>query len=33
VQLTVPAGLLKAGNYRITLLGAQSSRAWTVRVQ
>ena len=33
VQLAVPAGLLKPGNYRLTLLGAQSSRAWTVRVQ
>jgi hypothetical protein len=32
VQVTVPASLLKAGSYHFTLLGAQSSRAWTVQV-
>ncbi|MBI5767253.1 MAG: hypothetical protein HZA93_05610 [Verrucomicrobia bacterium] len=32
VHVTVPAGLLKSGSYRITLLGAQASRAWTVQV-
>jgi hypothetical protein len=32
VHITVPAGLLRSGNYRITLLGAQSSRAWTLLV-
>lgn len=33
VQLTVPAGVLKPGRYRITLAGQQSSRAWTLQVK
>jgi hypothetical protein len=32
IQLTVPAGTLKAGNYRVTLVGQQSSRTWTLQV-
>ncbi|HVS52771.1 MAG TPA: hypothetical protein VHD62_10475 [Opitutaceae bacterium] len=33
VELTVPAGTLKPGRYRVTLAGAQSSRAWTLQVK
>jgi hypothetical protein len=33
VQLTVPAGALKPGRYHVTLVGAQSSRAWTLTVR
>jgi hypothetical protein len=32
IRLTVPAGALKPGSYRVTLVGAQSSRAWTLQV-
>ena len=32
VQLTVPAGALKPGSYRVTLVGARASRAWTLQV-
>jgi hypothetical protein len=32
VLLTVPAGALKPGNYRATLLGTRGSKAWTVQV-
>ena len=30
--LTVPAGALKPGTYRVTLAGLHSSRAWSVQV-
>ena len=30
--LTVPAGALKPGRYQVTLVGAQSSRTWTLQV-
>lgn len=33
VQLTVPSGALKPGRYRITVVGAQSSRMWTLQVK
>jgi hypothetical protein len=33
VQLTVPSGALKPGHYQITLVGAQSSRTWTLQVK
>ncbi len=33
VQLTVPAGALKPGRYRVTLVGAQASRTWTLQVK
>jgi hypothetical protein len=33
VELTVPAGALKPGRYRVTLVGAQSSRTWTLQVK
>ncbi len=33
VQLTIPAGALKAGRYRVTLVAEQSSRAWTLDVK
>jgi hypothetical protein len=32
ILLTVPAGTLKAGTYRITLAGQRSSRIWTLQV-
>jgi len=32
IRLTVPAGSLKPGRYRVTLVGAHSSRAWTLQV-
>jgi hypothetical protein len=32
IQLTVPAGTLPPGRYRVTLVGQQSSRAWTLQV-
>lgn len=32
ILLTVPAGSLKAGSYRVTLAGQRSSRTWTVQV-
>ena len=32
IRLTVPAGALKPGRYRVTLVGAQSSRAWALQV-
>ena len=33
VLLTVPAGALKPGHYQITLVGAQTSRAWTLELR
>jgi hypothetical protein len=33
VLVTVPAGTLAPGHYRITLAGAQSSRAWSLEVR
>jgi hypothetical protein len=33
VQLTVPAGALKPGRYKVTLVGAQASRTWTFNVR
>lgn len=33
IQLTVPAGALKPGRYRVTITGQQSSRAWTLQVK
>lgn len=33
VQLTIPAGALKPGRYRVTLVGQQSSRAWSLDVR
>ena len=32
VVLTLAPGTLKPGNYRVTLIGAQSSRQWTLQV-
>lgn len=32
VLLTVPAGALKPGSYRATLLGERASKSWTVQV-
>ena len=32
ILLTVPAGALKPGTYRVTLAGPHSSRAWSVQV-
>ena len=32
IRLTVPAGSLKPGSYRVTLVGAHSSRVWTLQV-
>jgi hypothetical protein len=32
IRLTVPAGTLKPGSYRVTLVGTQTSRAWTLQV-
>ena len=32
ILLTVPAGALKAGSYRITLAGQRSSRTWALQV-
>lgn len=32
ILLTLPAGSLKAGTYRVTLAGQHSSRAWTLQV-
>lgn len=33
VQLTVPTGALKPGRYHVTLVGAQTSRTWTLQVK
>ena len=33
IQLTVPAGALKPGSYRVTIAGQQSSRTWTLQVK
>ena len=33
IRLTVPAGLVKPGRYRITLVGEQRSKAWTLEVR
>ncbi|WP_044891785.1 hypothetical protein [Opitutus terrae] len=33
VRLIVPAGTLKPGHYRVTLVGSQSSRAWRLEVR
>lgn len=33
VELTVPAGALKPGRYRVTLVGEKSSRAWILEVR
>lgn len=33
VRLTIPAGTLKPGEHRITVLGERLSRAWTVQVR
>ena len=32
ILLTIPAGTLKAGSYRITLAGQRSSRTWALQV-
>jgi len=32
VRVTVPAGALRPGQYHVTLVGARSSRAWTLQV-
>lgn len=32
ILLTIPASTLKPGNYRLTLVGEHSSRAWTLQV-
>ena len=32
ILLTVPAGALRAGSYRVTLAGQRSSRTWTLQV-
>ena len=32
VRVTVPAGALKPGRYQVTLVGARSSKAWTLQV-
>ncbi|MDB6093745.1 MAG: hypothetical protein JWM32_1307 [Verrucomicrobia bacterium] len=32
VRITVPAGSLKPGRYRVTLVGARASKAWTLQV-
>lgn len=32
VQITIPGGTLKAGKYRVTLVGQESSRAWDLAV-
>ena len=32
IQLTVPAGSLKPGSYHVLLVGAHSSKAWTLQV-
>ena len=32
VALTIPAGVLKPGRYRVTLAGKNSSRTWTLQV-
>ncbi len=33
VRVTVPAGALKPGHYRVVLLGARASKAWTLDVR
>ena len=33
IQLTLPAGTLKPGHYRMTVVGQQSSRAWSFDVR
>ncbi len=32
IRLTVPAGVLKPGEYHLTLLGARASKTWTLQV-
>jgi hypothetical protein len=32
IHLTVPAGALKPGQYRVTLVGARASKTWTLQV-
>lgn len=32
VRVTVPGGSLKPGRYRVTLVGARASKAWTLQV-
>ena len=32
IRLTVPAGTLQPGSYHLTLVGARSSRTWTLQV-
>lgn len=32
IRITVPAGVLKPGEYHITLLGARTSKSWTLQV-
>jgi hypothetical protein len=32
ILLTVPAGAIKPGRYEVTLIGAQTSRRWTLQV-
>jgi len=32
VRVTVPAGALRPGQYHVTLVGARSSRSWTLQV-
>ncbi len=32
IRLTVPAGALKPGSYRVTLVGTRGSKAWTLQV-
>lgn len=33
VQLTIPAGALSPGRYRVTLVGQKTSRAWSLEVK
>ncbi|MBS0663979.1 MAG: hypothetical protein JSR48_12005, partial [Verrucomicrobia bacterium] len=32
IRITVPAGVLKPGQYHVTLLGAHGSKSWTLQV-
>ncbi|MEO6874081.1 MAG: hypothetical protein ABI222_04600 [Opitutaceae bacterium] len=32
IRLTIPAGALKPGGYHVTLIGAHSSKSWTLQV-
>jgi hypothetical protein len=32
IRLTVPAGALRPGRYRVTLVGARASRSWALQV-